>query len=55
MTTLKKEFSASCKDYISLYLSHEGKYFVYCGNMPLTYEIDSIELANELFYFHVSK
>ena len=55
MTTLKMEYSKTNKDYIFLYLSREGKYFIYSGSMPLTYEIDSIDTANEIFYFHVNK
>lgn len=55
MTTLKKEYSISCKDYISLYLSYSGEYFIYCGTMPLTYAIENIDVANEIFYFHVNK
>ena len=54
MTTLKMEYSNAMKDYVFLKLGKDG-YFIYAGHMPLTYAIDSIDLANELFYFHITK
>lgn len=54
MTTLKMEYSNAMKDYVFLKLGKDG-YFIYAGHMPLTYAIDSVDLANELFYFHITK
>jgi hypothetical protein len=54
MTTLKMQYSNAMKDYVFLKLGKDG-YFIYAGTMPLTYAIDNVELANELFYFHINK
>ena len=54
MTTLKMQYSSAMKDYVFLKLGKDG-YFIYAGTMPLTYAIDNVELANELFYFHINK
>jgi hypothetical protein len=54
-TTLKKEYSISCKDYITLGLMSDNRFIVLCGESQLTYPVLSLETANEYFYFYVNK
>lgn len=54
-TTLKKEYSISCKDYITLGLTSDGTYIVFCGDSQLTYPVRSIQTANEYFTHYVNK
>lgn len=54
-TTLKKEWSISCRDYITMGLTPEGKYILLCGDQPLTHPIDSVDVANTSFTYWVNK
>lgn len=54
-TTLKKEYSISCRDYITLGLMSDNRFIVLCGDSQLTYPVLSIETANQYFSFYVNK
>lgn len=54
-TTLKKEWSIGCKDYITLGLLERGGYVILCGDRQLTYPVNYISTANDYFDFYVNK
>lgn len=55
-TTLKKEWSISCKNYITLGLKSDGTYIIIEDSKKvLTYPVRSIETANEYYEFYVNK
>lgn len=58
LSTLKKEYSISCKEYVHLGFLN-GKLVVECdGTILGEFEIDteeSVKRANELFYYYVNK
>ena len=54
-TTLKKEWSISCKNYITLGLQRDGTYIIIeDSKKQLTYPVRSIETANEYFEYYVN-
>jgi hypothetical protein len=53
-STLKKEYSISAKDYITLGITPEGLYVVVCDDVPLCHPT-TLDRANDTFYYFVNK
>jgi hypothetical protein len=55
-TTLKKEWSISCKNYITLGLTHDDFFIVVEDSYkPISEPVKSLEFANKIFEFYVNK
>lgn len=62
-TTLKKEYSISCKDYVKLVIIAEtGFYQVLCDNsqsglidIPISIPSNNLDMQNEIFYSAFNK